>query len=550
MATTAQRVLLLSSAVQASTIGLCPILGPVFPPPQNLLTSPTFQEAKTDLTSFLDEAFRTGQSTRGPILVDDTYAIQIFSAADNNVFDYFHEGAGLADTVGDLDGDSFYLIASTTKMLTVYLLLIEAGYEVFSDPVTRYLPELKNIGTWDQTTVGAIAGQLGGVVADDELGEQASLDKLFPGVFPELEPQEISPCIANVTHCTKQQFLEALKERRSTNLPNTTPAYSNAGFAMLGFVLEAITGKRFGEVLQERIIGPLNLTQTTDRTPNDLSRGVMIDNATFTGFDIDITEATAMGGVFSSTNDMSAIGRAILTSSLLPANVTRAWLKPTSFTSSLTGGVGRPWEIYRASMNMHDNRVVDMYTKGGNLGVFATQLVLIPEYQVGFMLMIASAQYSQAFSAASLVADVLLPALEDVAREQAESKFAGAYLATNGINSSITLSTTPGKPGLLVESWVSNSTDLLPILGSPGETRIYPTNAEDGNSTKFSWRIATPIDLGVGERGPFSACPSWEIMGRPSYGIYEVDELVFSVDENGHAKSVRPMALKIDLQKQ
>lgn len=70
------------------------------------------------------------------------------------------------------------------------------------------------------------------------------------------------------------------------------------------------------------------------------------------------------GGSFSSTRDFAVIGKAILSSQLLAPEVTRRWLKPTSFANGLTQGVGRPWEIIR--MSMPDGSVVDAFTKAGD----------------------------------------------------------------------------------------------------------------------------------------------------------------------------------------
>jgi hypothetical protein len=87
---------------------------------------------------------------------------------------------------------------------------------------------------------------------------------------------------------------------------------------------------------------------------------------------------------------MSVIGCAILSSSLLLPNTTRAWIKPTLHTSSLFGAVRRPWEIYCAVLGpAENNRVVDLYTKNGNLGRYSCKFVLVPDYNVGFVVMMA-----------------------------------------------------------------------------------------------------------------------------------------------------------------
>lgn len=45
-------------------------------------------------------------------------------------------------------------------------------------------------------------------------------------------------------------------------LPWQTASYSNVGYQLLSYVLESITGKRFVDVLDERVIKPLGLEHT------------------------------------------------------------------------------------------------------------------------------------------------------------------------------------------------------------------------------------------------------------------------------------------------
>ena len=55
-------------------------------------------------------------------------------------------------------------------------------------------------------------------------------------------------------------------------------------------------------------------------------------------------------------------------------------MKPVTHTSSLTSSVGAPWEIFRMKI---PRGVVDLYTKGGDIGVYSSLLVLVPDYDVG-----------------------------------------------------------------------------------------------------------------------------------------------------------------------
>jgi hypothetical protein len=318
---------------------------------------------------------------------------------------------------------------------------------------------------------------------------------------------------------------------------------------MLGLILESMTGVPYADSLRSLLTDPLNLHATTTTAPSDSASGVIVGSEAEVGWNLTIDGAgIGMGALFSSVNDMAKIGRAILSSSLLPTNTTRAWLKPTSHTSSLIGAVGRPWEIFRAMLGPAEyNRVVDLYTKGGNFGGYGANLVLIPDYDVGFVVLMAGRKGRVPLEISGLIVDQLLPAIEEAARVEADAAFAGTYSAANGLNSSLTLTTTSGFPGLSIKQWISNSTDLFQdVFGAPEHFQMYPTNLKSGDGLRSSWRSSF---ISLADSGPFSACPSWFALDRPTYGVYGLDEFEFHVDQGGKASAVGPKALKIVLER-
>ncbi|PVH98839.1 beta-lactamase/transpeptidase-like protein, partial [Periconia macrospinosa] len=443
----------------------CPFAGPVFPTPKTLSTNEAFQSSLTKLTTSIKDAISSGSSAHGPLNANDTYSIQIFSASDQGpLLDFHHRGVGVVND-RPIDGDSIYRIASTTKILTAYLLLLQAGDTIFNDPVTKYLPELTGHGHWNDITVGALAGYAAGIVSDGNSSLHLR-SCMFPDAFPPLDEDEISPCAYGKSGCTRAIFLEHIKKRPSVFLPNTTPAYSNAGFATLGLVLESVTKMPYAEALRSLLADPLQLRATTVVPPSNSSHGVFVGDEGISGWNSIIDGAgTGMGAAFSSVNDLSAIGRAILSSSLLNTNTTRAWLKPTTHTSSLIGAIGRPWEIFRATLGpAENNRVVDLYTKGGNYLGHGANFVLIPDFDIGFVVVMAGRAGTVPFGISGIIVDHLLPAIEEAARLDADETYAGTYRATNGVNSSLTLATKRDVPGLVIESWISNGTDMLRVV--------------------------------------------------------------------------------------
>ena len=85
-----------------------------------------------------------------------------------------------------------------------------------------------------------------------------------------------------------------------------------------------------------------------------------------------------------------------------------------------------------------------------------------------------------------------MPALETVSRNQAHARYAGLYEASEKnaphLNSSLRLTTEQGLPGLGIDRWISNATDMMATLGATYGMRLYPTNLEEvhghGSGTK------------------------------------------------------------------
>ena len=150
----------------AASAYYCPPSGPTFPVPQTLASNTPFLKSLGDLEAAIRDAFASGNSSHGPVNPNDTYSIQIFSTKDEApLLDFHRSGVGLVGN-SSLNGDSIYRIASTTKLITVYLLLLAAGDGILHESVTKWLPELTVKGYWDEITVGALAGYLAGVVSD------------------------------------------------------------------------------------------------------------------------------------------------------------------------------------------------------------------------------------------------------------------------------------------------------------------------------------------------------------------------------------------------
>ena len=217
-----------------------------------------------------------------------------------------------------------------------------------------------------------------------------------------------------------------------------------------------------------------------------------------------------------------------------------------------------PWEIWRVE-DLADH-VVDLYTKSGDVFAYSSLLVLSPEYDIGFVVLaVGSSTTSTVEHLADTVVAAIIPALSSAAREQADMIYAGTYSGNSSLNSSMTLETRSGEPGLILTSWISNSTDLLATLtvleDAPEglDVRLYPAGLRQstGNSTvRVGFRgVIERKDIGTNDGGVFSPdCSTWAMTAGTRYGNVGIDEFVFVV-ENGRAIAVEPRALRTNLDK-
>jgi len=279
-----------------------------------------------------------------------------------------------------------------------------------------------------------------------------------------------------------------------------------------------------------------------------------------------------MGGIYSTSNDLAKLGRAILNSTLLCPAQTRRWMKPVTHTSQSTFSVGAPWEIHRVES---PRGAIDLYTKSGSIGVYNSLFVLVPDFDVGWVILSAADSSGTSGRGLNIIADsmarIFIPAFEAAAKAEAAAALAGTYKATasSSLNSSITIAS-DDFPGLGVQSWISNGTDVinayLAFNGIPDalyrlSIRLYPTNLKQTAYSKQQQQafraVFNVLPKNVPSRnssssaGVFSStCYSWAGVDSITYGNVALDDFLFRFDGYGRAVSVEPRIARVILEKE
>lgn len=193
-----------------------------------------------------------------------------------------------------VDGDTLFQIASVTKTMTatVIMRLIERGALDLDAPVRRYIPafRLRDPAAQERATVRHLVTHTGGWLGDCFADFGNGDDALERYVTAMAELEQLTP-LGEIWH------------------------YSNSSFALLGRLIEVVTGKSYEDATRELLFRPLGMTRSC------FSAGEAITHRVAVGHVI-VDEkptvarpwafpraATPVGGVVSTANDLMRYAR-------------------------------------------------------------------------------------------------------------------------------------------------------------------------------------------------------------------------------------------------
>ncbi|KAK1962968.1 beta-lactamase [Colletotrichum sublineola] len=557
-------VITLFSLLKGTRANLCPPLGPTLPSSKTPSDSKAVREALTKIQEGLVNRTSSLQGTAISIGVKSVHE-------EHPLFDW-HFTPPVADnhSTAKVDIDTIYRGGSITKLFTT-LAALQNHHIKSTDPVAKYLPQLKtnavqnegqlNFIPWDNITIGDLTSHLSG------LGGDIATDlAMFPGNWaalglPPLTNDTKPKCsgLGGTKPCTSEDLLTGLNNKPPVFRPNTTPVYSNIGFALLSLVVEAATNNTYESVLSGTILKPLGLTNTSLAVPANSEWCFIPKGEPTWGGDLGVYASA--GGIYTNTRDMLTFGTAILTSNI--GTDTGSWLKPHAFTSSRGYSVGAPWEIWTSSTLLDSGVPVSFYTKSGDLGLYTNVLVIVPDYDIVVSILTAGAEAADTFlfptQVISPVMEVLIPALEQANKESAHATMAGTY-ADEETNSTLTLSVDHG-PGLSLMNYKVRGIDVLANIPNYGLSpsrktfnvsgRIYPTNIREGD--QWSWRAVykNHDEPEINEKlfYPEGGCQTWGLIDRKTFNYLALDDFAFTIAPDGSAKSISPRPFGVTLMK-
>lgn len=288
--------------------------------------------------------------------------------------------------------DNLFWIASITKPITgtAVMMLVEEGKLSIEDPVSRYLPEFKDLKDAEGKLVTVTIGQC--------LDHTSGLAEV---------PREEGFAFTRLADFTPRIVAQPVLYP-----PGRQWRYCQTGINTAARVVEVVSGKNFPTFLQERLFTPLGMKDTTfypageqlarvvpptAKTPTGLKEA---PNRLLGGRPLDDTTRVPManGGLFSTASDLGRFSRMILRGGELDG---QRFLKPESVASMLavrTGGLeagfvpgtawGLGWCVIREPVGVGATLSPGTHGHGGAYG---TQLWIDPVRKLAHVLMIQRA---------------------------------------------------------------------------------------------------------------------------------------------------------------
>jgi CubicO group peptidase (beta-lactamase class C family) len=221
--------------------------------------------------------------------------------------------------------ETIYQSGSVGKQFTAtaVMMLVEEGKVNLDDPITKYFPEGPQ--SWKQVKVRNLLSHTGGIS-----------NKLYD-LISMREDQ------------TEDQELKKIASLPLDFTPGQKWNYSNPGYVLLGILIHRVTGKFYGDFLQERIFKPLGMTTTrvineSDIIPNRAA-GYILKNEQIKNQEwvAPMINTTADGSLYFSVLDLAKWDAALYTEKLLKkASLEQMWT-PTRLTNGKTEQYGFGW---------------------------------------------------------------------------------------------------------------------------------------------------------------------------------------------------------------
>lgn len=275
--------------------------------------------------------------------------------------------------------NSLFQIASMTKPITAIgiMMLFDEGRLALTDPVAKFLPNFANIQLAEKLASGTtlLRKPARAVTIKDLLTHTSGIGGGYPDKYKDT---------FETRAYTLAEVVEAIPTRALEFEPGSRWGYSNMGIAVLGRIIEVVSGKSYEQFLTERLFNPLKMEDTHFFLPESkrgrLATIYKIENGKLIKAPVDHFRVAAKypspeAGLYSSAADLGKLYLMLLNNGL--GNNQRI-LSPIAIelmTQNHTGelkagfspgvGYGLGWSVVRNLEGTFRGQSIGTYAHGG-----------------------------------------------------------------------------------------------------------------------------------------------------------------------------------------
>ena len=245
-------------------------------------------------------------------------------------------GYGVANVEWDIPvtPETIFQSGSVGKQFTAtaVMMLVEEGKLGLDDKISKFIPEAPV--AWNDVTVRSVLTHTSGIA--DYGGEEDTMGK---GVIN-----------------FRKDYTEEELIRVFAKMPKDFPtgekwSYSNTGYVLLGVIIHRVTGKFYGDFLQDRVFKPLGMTSTriiseADIVPHRSSGYRLVKGELKNQEWVSPTlNTTADGALYTNVLDLAKWDSALYTTKLIKRSSLDAMWTPAKLTSGKTYPYGFGWDL-------------------------------------------------------------------------------------------------------------------------------------------------------------------------------------------------------------
>ncbi|WP_194775703.1 serine hydrolase domain-containing protein [Pararhodonellum marinum] len=311
-----------------------------------LFGKPAYSQEKKELVFKID-------SIVTPLVNTNNFSGSILVTQNGN--ELFSKAYGKMSQEFELDNNlnTKYFIASVSMIFTsaAVMKLNESGLIKLDDKVSKFLPHYQH---GNKLTIGDLLSQRSGIPA---IGTNGNVNY---------------DSITKFEH-NSEELYAYFKDYELLFEPGSKYNHGRSDYIILAYIIELITGKSFGEYLQDEIFTPLGMANTGHFSTEkeiikNLAKGYAPKNLydLETAFQIDWSSKTGHGSIYSTVYDLRKFAQAALDNDFLTKD---SWNK---IFQNHGDNVGYGWFIRK-----HLHR--DLFQMNGRSPGFSSYLGIYPE---------------------------------------------------------------------------------------------------------------------------------------------------------------------------